>query len=195
MTEKEVLAIFKSEKALLSGHFLLSSGLHSPQYLQCALVLQKPWLAQKLCVALTKKFEGHKIDAVIGPALGGIFVSYELGRALKVRSLFAERVDGTFSLRRGFLLKKNERVLVVEDVITTGKSVYEVIDLVEHQGAKVEAVGSIVDRSDGAAIFVQDFHPLLKINIKTYRPEECPLCRERSIPLVKPGSRGLQAMP
>ena len=115
-----------------------------------------------------------------------------MGRALKIKSMFAERVDGSFVIRRGFSLKKNERLLVVEDVITTGKSIYEVIDLVEGLGAKVEAVASLVDRSDGAAIFAQDFYPLLKIQIKTYRPEDCPLCRERKAPLTKPGSRELK---
>ena len=192
MNEKDLLKIFQKENAHLTGHFLLSSGLHSPNYMQCALVLQKPWVAEQLCKALAKKLKGHRIDAVIGPALGGMVVSYEMGRALKVRSLFAERVDGAFVLRRGFSLKKNERLLVVEDVITTGKSIYEVIDLVENLGAKVEAVASLVDRSDGAAIFAQDFHPLLKIQIKTYRPEDCPLCRERKVKLVKPGSRELK---
>ena len=192
MNENDLLKIFKKENAYLTGHFLLSSGLHSPNYVQCALVLQKPAVAEKLCKELAKMLKKHRIDAVIGPALGGVIVSYEIGRALKVRSLFAERVDGSFMLRRGFSLKRNERVLVVEDVITTGKSIYEVIDLVEQQGARVEAVASLVDRSDGVAIFAQDFYPLLKIQIKTYRPEQCPLCREHKVPLVKPGSRDLK---
>ena len=189
MTEQEVLKIFKAERALLSGHFLLSSGLHSPNYMQCALLFQKPWIAEKLCVGLAKKFKGRKFDAVIGPALGGILISYEMGRVLKTRSIFAERSDGNFGLRRGFSLKKNERVLVVEDVVTTGKSSYEVISLVERHGAVVEAVGAIVDRSGGGAVFTQDFHALLKMEIKTYRPVECPLCAGGKIPLVKPGSR------
>lgn len=191
MNEKDVLKVFQKEKAYLSGHFLLSSGLHSPNYMQCALPFQRPQAAEKLCKALAKKLKGHKIDAVIGPALGGILVAYELARALKVRALFAERVDGSFALRRGFALKKNERLLVVEDVITTGKSIYEVIDLVEQLGARVEAVASIVDRSDGAAVFAQEFYSLLKIQIRSYRPEDCPICRERKLPLVKPGSRVL----
>lgn len=191
MNEQEVLKIFQKEKAYLNGHFLLSSGLHSPNYMQCALLFQRPRIAEKLCKELAKQLRGHKIDAVIGPAMGGILVSYEMGRALKVRALFAERVDGSFALRRGFSLKKNEKVLVVEDVITTGKSIYEVIDLVEYLGAKVEAVASIVDRSDGAAVFSQDFHSLLRIHIRSYRPEDCPICRERRMPLVKPGSRVL----
>ncbi|HTL71290.1 MAG TPA: orotate phosphoribosyltransferase [Candidatus Eisenbacteria bacterium] len=192
MNEKEVLSIFKTENALLNGHFLLSSGLHSPNYMQCALVLQKPWIADLLCKALAKKLKGVKIDVVVGPALGGMIVSHEMGRALKVRSIFAERVEGAFALRRGFKLKRNERVLVVEDVITTGKSSYEVIELVKADGAKLAAVASLVDRSDGAAIFEQEFYSLLKINIKTYKPEVCPLCRERRVPLTKPGSRGLR---
>ena len=140
MNEKDILKIFEKEKAYLKGHFLLSSGLHSPNYMQCALVLQKPWVAEKLCKELAKKMRSYKIDTVIGPALGGMVVSYEMGRALKVKSIFAERVDGSFTLRRGFSVKKNERFLVVEDVITTGKSIYEVIDMVENLGGKISAV-------------------------------------------------------
>lgn len=191
MSEKEVLALFKKEKALLSGHFLLSSGLHSPNYMQCALLLQKPWLAETLCKALAKTFRGKKFDVVIGPALGGMIVSYEMGRALKLRSIFAERVDGVFTLRRGFTLKKNERVLIVEDVITTGKSTNEVAVLVKAQGAKVSAIASIVDRTGGSNPFGEPFYSLLKIDIKTYRPEDCPLCREGKIPAIKPGSRSI----
>ena len=193
MSEKDILKIFKSEKALLSGHFLLSSGLHSPEYMQCATLFQKPWIGQTLCQALAKKLKGLKVDVVIGPALGGMLVSYEMGRALKIRSIFAERVDGTFVLRRGFTLKKGEKVLVVEDVVTTGKSIYEVIDLVKHVGAKVVAVASIVDRSGGVAIFESPFFSLLNITIKTYKPEVCPLCREGLVPVVKPGSRTITA--
>jgi len=192
MTEQEVLKIFKLEKALLEGHYFLSSGLHSPHYMQCALLLQKPWVAKKLCDALAKAIKKTKVDVVVGPALGGVVVSYEMGRALKVRSIFTERVDGAFTLRRGFQLKKNEKVLVVEDVVTTGKSTREVIDVVREWGAKPVAVAAIVDRSDGAAIFQEPFHALLKMYIKTYRPEECPICREGKIPLTKPGSRGLK---
>lgn len=192
MNEKEVLKIFKEEKALLAGHFLLSSGLHSPNYMQCALVLQKPWVAEALCRALATKLNGIPVDVVVGPALGGMIVSYEMARALKARSIFAERVEGAFAFRRGFKLKRGERVLVTEDVVTTGKSSYEAIELVKQSGAKLAAVAAIVDRSGGAAIFEQDLHALLKINIKTYRPEACPICRERKIPLTKPGSRGLK---
>ncbi len=192
MTEKDVLKIFKGENALLEGHFLLSSGLHSPNYLQCALLLQKPPIAKTLCDGLAKKLGKLKIETVIGPALGGILVSYEMARSLKVRSIFAERVDGVLTLRRGFHLKKNEKVLIVEDVVTTGKSTYEVIEIVRECGAKPVAVASIVDRSDGVAIFQEPFFSLLNINIKTYRPEVCPMCKEKKIPLTKPGSRGIK---
>ncbi len=194
MTEKEALKIFKSEKALLSGHFLLSSGLHSPNYIQCALLLQKPWIAERLCKALAQKLKKAKVkaDVVIGPALGGVVVAYELGRALKVRSIFAERADGAFTLRRGFSVKKGEKVLVVEDVVTTGKSTNEVIEVVRQLEGKVAGVASIVDRSDLLLPFQMPFYSLLKVHIKTYKPEECPLCKEGEIALMKPGSRGLK---
>ncbi|MBI4352812.1 MAG: orotate phosphoribosyltransferase [Candidatus Omnitrophica bacterium] len=189
MSEKDVLKLFKTEKALLDGHFLLSSGLHSPNYLQCALLLQKPWAAEKLCRALAGKLSKTKIDVVIGPALGGILVSYEMGRALGVRSIFAERVDGVLTLRRGFTLKKNEKALVVEDVVTTGKSTNEVIGIVRQNQAALVGVAAIVDRSGGKVSFGAPFHYLLKVDIETYKAEECALCREGKVPLVKPGSR------
>lgn len=191
MTEKDVLVLFKREKALLEGHFLLSSGLHSPQYMQCALLLEKPWIAQKLCRALAKKIRKIKVDVVIGPALGGILVSYEMGRALKKRSIFAERVGGELTLRRGFVLKKNERVLIVEDVITTGKSTNEVIEIVKKWGAKAVGVASIVDRSNGAAVFEAPSACLLQMSIESYEPERCPMCKDGKTPAIKPGSRGI----
>ena len=188
MTEREVLQIFQDEKALLNGHFLLSSGLHSGQYMQCALVLQKPWIAEKLCAALAAKVK-EKVDVVIGPALGGVFVAHETARALKTRSIFAERVDGTLVLRRGFSLNKGEKVLVVEDVVTTGKSTNEVLDIVRQSGAQTVAVASVVDRTGGKPAFKEPFYALVKVDIQTYKPEECPLCREAKIPVSKPGSR------
>jgi orotate phosphoribosyltransferase len=192
MTNTQALKIFKQENAFLSGHFLLSSGLHSPNYMQCALVLQKPWVAQKLCKALAVKLKKIKVDVVVGPAMGGIIVAYELGRALKKRSIFVERVDGQFALRRGFSLEKNDRVLVVEDVVTTGKSSLEVIELLKQQGCRLAGVASLVDRSEGKASFGAPFVPLFGVDIKTYKPEECPLCKEGKIPAIKPGSRGLR---
>ena len=195
MTEKEIIQIFKKEKALLSGHFLLSSGLHSSHYMQCALILQKPWIAGKLCQALGKKLSKYKATTVIGPALGGMIIAYELGRALKVRAMFAERQDQVFSLRRGFSLKPGEKVIVVEDVITTGKSALEVTQLVQKEGAKIVAVASLVDRSGKATHFKQDFVSLLSMDIKVYQPGACPLCKEGKIPLTKPGSRKLEMKP
>ena len=192
MTEKDVLALFRKEKALLEGHFLLSSGLHSGKYMQCALLLEKPWIAEKLCRALAAKLGKIPVDVVIGPALGGVLVSYEMGRTLKKRSIFAERgVDGVLTLRRGFSLKKNEKVLLVEDVITTGKSTNEVVEIVKKSGAKLAAVASIVDRSNNTAVFSVPKFSLLQMSIESYEPEKCPMCREGKTPAIKPGSRNL----
>lgn len=188
MTAKEVLNIFVKKKALLSGHFRLSSGLHSERYLQCALVLQYPDLAQKLCSELAKKFSKGKITAVIGPALGGVIVSYEVARALKTPSLFTEREEGAMSLRRGFTLSKKDRVLVVEDVITTGGSVNEVMRLVKAKGAKIVGLGAIIDRSPDDISLGIPFRSLARIEIKTYSAQKCPLCK-KGVAIYKPGSR------
>ena len=191
MTEDEVLGIYKRTGALLTGHFLLSSGLHSEQYLQSALVLQLPDVATKLCAGLAGHFKDKKIEAVIAPALGGVFVSHETARALGVRALFAERVNGELTLRRGFTIKPGERVLVVEDVITTGKSTKETIEVVKKAGGVVVAAGSLVDRSGGKAELGVPYKSLVTLNVPAYTPEACPLCKAGSAP-VKPGSRGLK---
>lgn len=189
MTQKEVLKIFKDNNALLSGHFKLSSGLHSGQYLQCALPLQRSEVAKKLCAGLAKKFAGEKITVVIGPALGGVIVSYETARLLGVRSLFAERGQANeMSLRRGFSLNKNDRVLLVEDVITTGGSVGELVDIVKNSGARLVGIGALIDRSGGKINFKAPFKALAKIDIKTYKEEDCPLCK-KGVPVVRPGSK------
>lgn len=189
MTQKEVLKIFKDNNALLNGHFKLSSGLHSGQYLQCALPLQRPDTAKRLCAALAKKFAGRKITVVIGPALGGIIVSYETARALGARSLFAERGQANeMSLRRGFFLNKNDRALLVEDVITTGGSVGELAGIVKKSGAKLVGIGALIDRSGGKANFKAPFKALAKIDIGIYKEEDCPLCK-KGMPVAKPGSR------
>lgn len=188
MKENEVLKIFEKAGALLKGHFLLSSGLHSAQYLQCALVLQHPEYTEKLCAALAAKFKSDMINKVVAPALGGILVSYEVARSLKAKSLFTERVDGKMTLRRGFELNKSDRVLVVEDVVTTGLSTREVADVVNAFGATVAGIGAIVDRSNGKAGFRARFESLIKIDIPSFKKDACPLCK-RNIPLVKPGSR------
>ena len=189
MSVIDVLSIFKRNKALLVGHFLLSSGKHSQHYLQCAKVLENPQLSAKLCRELAKKFRGKKIDAVIGPALGGITLAYELARALGARALFAERVKGVMSLRRGFTLSAGERVLIAEDVITTGGSVKEVIKAIKPFGVKLVGVGALIDRSGQSSIFGKvPLKSLKKIKVQAYTPAKCPLCKS-DIPAVKPGSR------
>ena len=187
MTEKDVLDIFKKNNALLTGHFKLSSGLHSENYLQCALVLQYPDIAADMSKTLAAKFR-TKPDAVIGPALGGVTLAYEVARTLGVRGLFTERQEGKMTLRRGFSIKPGEKVLVCEDVVTTGGSTKEVIDVVKKLGGVVIGVGSIIDRSDAPVDFAVPFHSLAKIDAKTFKEGSCPLCKN-CIPITKPGSR------
>lgn len=189
ITSEEVLDLYKKTGALLNGHFLLSSGLHSDMYLQSALVLQMPDIATRLCAALARLFEGEKIEAVIAPALGGILVSHETARALGVRALFAERVSGTLALRRGFSIRSGERILVVEDVITTGKSTRETIEVVKKAEGVVAAVGSLIDRSGGSADLGVPYKSLAVLKVPTYEPGSCPMCKAGTAP-VKPGSRG-----
>ncbi len=191
MTQEEVLDIYTKTGALLTGHFLLSSGLHSDRYLQSALVLQQPEIATRLCAALAANFRDLRIEVVIAPALGGVFVSHETARALGCRALFAERVNGELTLRRGFSIKANERALVVEDVITTGKSTRETIAVVRQAGGQVIAAGSLVDRSGGKAELGVPYRSLVTLDVPTYEPENCPMCKAGSAP-VKPGSRGLK---
>jgi orotate phosphoribosyltransferase len=188
MTSDQVLDIYKKTGALLSGHFLLSSGLHSEQYLQSALVLQQPELATKLCAALAGHFSASGIETVIAPALGGVFVSHEMARALGVRAIFAERVNGELTLRRGFVIKPGEKVLVVEDVITTGKSTMETMEVVRQAGGIVIAAAALIDRSGGNADIGAPYKSLVTLNVPSYTPEKCPLCKAGSKP-VKPGSR------
>jgi orotate phosphoribosyltransferase len=191
MTSEEVLDLYKKTGALLTGHFLLSSGLHSDRYLQSALVLQQPDMATRLCAALAERFRDCRIEAVIAPALGGVFVSHETARALGVRALFAERVNNELTLRRGFTIKLGERVLVVEDVITTGKSTKETIEVVKKAGGVVIAAGSLIDRSGGKADLGVPYKSLVTLTMPSYAPEACPLCRSGSEP-IKPGSRCLK---
>jgi orotate phosphoribosyltransferase len=188
VTEKEVLELFEKSGALLKGHFKLSSGLHSEKYLQCALVLQYPDISEKLSEALAGNFSKEKIDVVIGPALGGVTLAYEVARAIGVRGLFTERQDGKMVLRRGFSISKGEKVLVVEDVVTTGGSTKEVIDLVKSFGADVVGVGSIIDRSGASIDFGAPFRPLAKVGVETFEESKCPPCK-KGIPITKPGSR------
>jgi len=188
MSEDDVLALFRRSGALLEGHFRLSSGLHSAGYLQCALVLQHPRDAESLGAALGAAVRQHDVQAVLSPALGGIVIGQEVARALGVRAIFAERQDGTLTLRRGFSLSAGEKVLVVEDVLTTGGSTRETIEVAQAAGAHVVAAGAIVDRSGGTHGLDVPFHALVSLTLRTYPPESCPLCAN-GVPVVKPGSR------
>lgn len=189
MTPQEVLALFEKTGALLSGHFLLTSGLHSSTYLQCALVLQHPTYAEALGVELANHFRDERLDLVIAPALGGIIVAHEVARALGVRALFTEREGGEMRLRRGFAIRAGERCLVVEDVVTTGGSTKEVMAVVESAGGVVAGVGALIDRSGGAVAFSVKQASLVPLSIENFPPETCPFCRQGFPPLVKPGSR------
>ena len=184
----EILDVFKRSRALLSGHFHLTSGLHSPTYFQCAKVLQYPQFSELLASKIANHFSGKKIDVVISPAIGGIVVGQEVGRQMNVRTVFSERKDGMMQLRRGFEISKGERVLVCEDVVTTGGSVFEVIDLVKACRAEVVGIGFIVDRSNGTVDFGEDQFSVIQLKAESYPPESCPLCA-RGIPIEKPGSR------
>jgi orotate phosphoribosyltransferase len=201
LNEKEVLEIFQKTGALLEGHFLLTSGRHSNVYFQCAKVLQYPEYTVKICSAIAEHFKDFNIDAVISPAIGGIIVGQEVARQLNKRSIFAEREGQALTLRRGFSLRRGERVLVCEDVVTTGGSVFEVIDIVKQNGAEVAGVGFIVDRSNGKVNFnssrqdgVLTDYPqfsVIKIDAVSFLPEDCNLCRQ-GIELIKPGSRKIK---
>ncbi len=195
MNENEILAEFKAAEAILSGHFVLSSGRHSPTYLQCARVLMDPARAERLCIALAAKLQKtidiSMIDMVVAPAMGGVIVGYELARHLKKPSIFCERQEGTFAIRRGFEISKGAGVLVVEDVVTTGLSSKETFQCIEKAGGKVLAECSLIDRSNGQADLGVPFVSLLTLEVPSYPPEEVP--EELSkLPITKPGSRWLQ---
>lgn len=192
MLLEEILSIFKQTEALLEGHFRLTSGLHSPQYFQCAKVLQYPKHCEKLCASIAQFYKDTKIDVVASPALGGIVVGQEVGRQLGARTIFTERHEGVMQLRRGFEIKPGENVLVCEDVVTTGGSTREVINIVHNAGGNVVGTASVVDRSGGKVKFdVQNQFSVLKIDAITYTPEDCPLCKQ-NIPIMKPGSREIK---
>ena len=188
LTSDTVLDIFRRLGALHEGHFRLTSGLHSPGYLQCALVLQYPREAAALGAALADRVRGLAADVVLSPALGGIVIGQEAGRALGVRAVFAERQEGALSLRRGFSLLPSNRVLVVEDVVTTGRSTRETIEVARAAGATVVGAASIIDRSGGNQGLDVPYHALATVVFPTYEPETCPLCAAGK-PVVKPGSR------
>jgi len=187
-TAEDILDLFRRVGALLEGHFRLTSGLHSPGYLQCALVLQHPREAEACGAALADRVRGLAPTVVLSPALGGIVIGHEVARALGVRAIFAERQDGTLTLRRGFSLDAADRVLVVEDVVTTGGSTRETIEAARAAGARVVGAGAIIDRSGGNQNLDVPFHALATVSLPTYQPDACPLCA-RGEPVVKPGSR------
>lgn len=188
MTNDDLLTLFRDTGALLDGHFQLTSGLHSSQYFQCARVLQYPAHTERLCGALAAQVRPLRPDCVIAPALGGIVVGQEVGRQLGVRTMFTERKDRSMELRRGFVITPGERVVVCEDVVTTGGSIVEVLNIVRERGGVPVAAAYIVDRSGGTVDFGVPSVPLLRLHVVTWQPAECPLCRTGS-PAVKPGSR------
>lgn len=186
-----VLEILKERQALLEGHFLLSSGKHSNRYVQCAKLLMYPESAEKVCEIIKEKLAAKNIevDAVVGPAMGGIVIAYELGRALGVRAMFTERENDEMTLRRGFFINPGEKVLIVEDVVTTGKSSLETIKVLEELGAEVVGIASIIDRTNGKADMEYSLTSSIALQVDAYDKEECPLCAEGTLELVKPGSR------
>jgi len=190
MNESEILKIFVDTGALLEGHFLLSSGLHSSQYFQCARVLQYPQYAEELGADIAEQFNDYDIDFVISPAMGGIIIGHEVARALKTRFIFTERSKETdeMALRRGFDIEEGEKALIVEDVLTTGRSVREVVKLLQRENVHLVGTGFIVDRSNNRVKFGVPKYAVLEMPVVTYKPEECPLCK-KGIPISKPGSR------
>ncbi|HBY56485.1 MAG TPA: orotate phosphoribosyltransferase [Candidatus Atribacteria bacterium] len=189
---EEVMKKFEQAGAIQKGHFKLTSGVHSDTYIQCAQVMQYPEFMHNLCSELGKKFRGDDIDVIVGPAIGGIIMAHVMARVLGpwVRAIFTERENGKMTLRRSFEIKEGEKVLVVEDVTTTGSSVREVIDIVNSRKGKVVGVGVLIDRSGGRVSFGLKTEKLLTVDIQTYLPKECLLCK-KGIPTVKPGSRYL----
>lgn len=190
LNQEQVLEIFAKTGVLLEGHFKLTSGLHAAKYLQCAQLLQYPEEAAPLCEQLAANFTDQGVTVVAGPATGGIIMAYEIARILKVRNIFGERENGTMTFRRGFRLTPADKVLVVEDVVTTGGSVQELITAIRKTGAEVVGVASFVNRSGGKVDFGIPFVSLVKLDIQTYQPEDCPMCKAGSV-AVKPGSRNI----
>ena len=191
LSHKKSLNILKKTNALLDGHFVLSSGLHSSRYIQCAKLLSYPHLAKNICVSLSKKIKKNykKIDLILSPAMGGIIIGYEIGKLLKKETIFCERVEGSFKLRRGFNIKRKSRVLIIEDVITTGKSSLECVKLIKKAGAKLLGFSCIINRSNKKTLKIkQKIISHMKINVPTFKKNKLPKSL-KSIPISKPGSR------
>jgi len=192
LSYEESLKILKETKALIDGHFILSSGLHSPRYVQCAQLLSKPKKASQICNSLAEKIKSsfEDFDLILSPAMGGIIIGYDIGRILNKETIFSERVDGKFKLRRDFFIKKNNKVLIVEDVITTGKSSLECSKLVSSAGAKIVGYACIIDRSKGESDIKEKIVSQIELDIPTYTKDNLPKSLS-SIEAVKPGSRNL----
>ena len=188
ISEKRVKEILEKTGVLQEGHFLLSSGRHAKKYLQCALVLQYPNYAAELAEGIAELWNEETIETVTGPAVGAIVVSWVVARAIGVRSIFSERKDGKMKYRRGFDVSPGEKVLLVEDVVTTGKSVREAVELLEEKEANIVGISSLIDRSGGNVEFDYPFKSLMTLNVESFSQEECPLC-EKGIEFTKPGSR------
>ena len=192
---KNSLAALKKTNALLEGHFILSSGLHSPKYIQCAKLLSFPHLSNKFCLSLSNKIKKKikKIDLILSPAMGGIVIGYEIGRLLKKETIFCERVNGKFKLRRGFSIKKNSRVLIIEDVITTGKSSLECVQLIKKSKAKLLGFACLIDRSSKNNLKIKNKKIIsqIKLNVPSYKVKNLPTYL-KNIPITKPGSRFLK---
>ncbi len=192
LTDKEVLALFEKSGGVLKGHFLLTSGRHSDTYMQCALLFDDAKVSETLCAELADRVKKYKPDIVVSPAVGAIIMGYEVSRHLGLKNVFAERENGTFTLRRGFTLPERARVLITENVVTTGGSVFEVMEMLKNYGAEVVAVASMVDRSNGTVDFGVPFITMLRADVKSYEADECPLCKAGMGVPVKPGSRNLK---
>lgn len=188
LSNQRISEILEKTGVLQNGHFLLTSGKHSNKYMQCAKIFQYPECSEEVSKDLAEKYDSYDVDIVIGPAIGGIILAYEVAKQLDVKAIFAERENGAMTLRRGFEIAEGSKVLVVEDVITTGGSVKEVIDVVRAAGGQVVGVGSVVDRSGGKVLFDVPYKSVVKVDIDTYEPDDCPMCKAGSVP-YKPGSR------
>ena len=191
MEQQKVLDIFTETGVMLKGHFLLTSGRHSDTYMQCAHLFKYPKYAEMLAQDLVDQFAGQAVDLVVGPVIGGIILSYEVSRLLGVENMFVERENGAMTLRRGFAIQPGQKVLIVEDVVTTGGSVVETMDVVRAAGGEIVGVGVIVDRSAGKVDFGVPLHSVISMEVKSYPADECPVC-ETGLPLVKPGSRKIK---
>lgn len=189
LEEKEVMQMLEETSAVLHGHFLLTSGLHSPMYVEKFNVLQHPLYTERLCKEIARRYENDKVELVVGPMTGGILLAHEVGKALGTRAIFTERVDGKMTLRRGFQIPAGTRVLVVEDIVTTGGSVKEVMEVVKECRGILVGVGLLVDRSGGKVNFGVRTEALLHLNVETFDPAQCPLCA-KGVPFTKRGRTG-----